>query len=78
MHLILCQLLQRLVAGRRSAACFQNSDDGVWPTGTRQFEKRNIAVLIPVWNEKTCIQCHRCLYCVLMLLSDQKHTIQIP
>ncbi|NLE00012.1 MAG: pyruvate:ferredoxin (flavodoxin) oxidoreductase, partial [Fibrobacter sp.] len=35
-------------------------DDGVWPTGTTQFEKRNIAVSIPVWNEKTCIQCHRC------------------
>lgn len=35
-------------------------DDGVWPTGTTKFEKRNIAVDIPVWNEKTCIQCHRC------------------
>jgi len=34
--------------------------DGVWPTGTTKYEKRNIAVEIPVWNEKTCIQCHRC------------------
>jgi pyruvate-ferredoxin/flavodoxin oxidoreductase len=34
--------------------------DGVWPTGTTQFEKRNIAVEIPVWNPATCIQCHRC------------------
>jgi pyruvate-ferredoxin/flavodoxin oxidoreductase len=34
--------------------------DGCWPTATTQFEKRNIAVHIPVWNPATCIQCHRC------------------
>jgi pyruvate-ferredoxin/flavodoxin oxidoreductase len=34
--------------------------DGVWPSGTTQYEKRNIAVTIPVWNPATCIQCHRC------------------
>jgi pyruvate-ferredoxin/flavodoxin oxidoreductase len=34
--------------------------DGVWPTGTTQYEKRNIAMTIPVWNPATCIQCHRC------------------
>jgi len=35
-------------------------EDGTWPTGTTQYEKRNIAVEIPVWNPSTCIQCHRC------------------
>jgi pyruvate-ferredoxin/flavodoxin oxidoreductase len=34
--------------------------DGVWPSGTTKYEKRNIAVQIPVWNPETCIQCHRC------------------
>jgi pyruvate-ferredoxin/flavodoxin oxidoreductase len=34
--------------------------DGVWPTATTQYEKRNIAVQIPVWNPAVCIQCHRC------------------
>jgi pyruvate-ferredoxin/flavodoxin oxidoreductase len=34
--------------------------DGVWPSGTTKYEKRNIAVHIPVWNPATCIQCHRC------------------
>ncbi|MCX7726000.1 MAG: pyruvate:ferredoxin (flavodoxin) oxidoreductase, partial [Chitinispirillaceae bacterium] len=39
-------------------------DDGTWPTGTTCYEKRNIAVNIPVWNPDTCIQCHRCaLFC---------------
>jgi pyruvate-ferredoxin/flavodoxin oxidoreductase len=34
--------------------------DGIWPSGTTQYEKRNIAVQVPVWNPETCIQCHRC------------------
>jgi pyruvate-ferredoxin/flavodoxin oxidoreductase len=34
--------------------------DGTWPTGTTQYEKRNIAVQIPVWNPETCIQCGKC------------------
>jgi len=35
-------------------------DDGTWPTGTTQYEKRNIAINIPVWNEETCVQCGKC------------------
>lgn len=35
-------------------------DDGTWPTATTQYEKRNIAVNIPVWNPETCIQCGKC------------------
>jgi Pyruvate/2-oxoacid:ferredoxin oxidoreductase gamma subunit len=31
--------------------------DGTFPTGTAQYEKRNLALDIPVWDEKTCIQC---------------------
>ncbi|HOK78603.1 MAG TPA: pyruvate:ferredoxin (flavodoxin) oxidoreductase, partial [Verrucomicrobiota bacterium] len=34
--------------------------DGTFPTATSQFEKRNIALEIPVWDEKTCIQCGKC------------------
>ncbi|HNX90339.1 MAG TPA: thiamine pyrophosphate-dependent enzyme, partial [Candidatus Omnitrophota bacterium] len=35
-------------------------DDGTWPIGTTQYEKRNIAINIPVWNSETCIQCGKC------------------
>ena len=35
-------------------------DDGTWPTATTQFEKRNIAINIPEWNNATCIQCLKC------------------
>ncbi len=34
--------------------------DGTWPTGTTQWEKRNIALEIPVWDPDVCIQCAKC------------------
>jgi pyruvate-ferredoxin/flavodoxin oxidoreductase len=34
--------------------------DGTFPTGTAQYEKRNIALEIPSWNPDICIQCGRC------------------
>ena len=34
--------------------------DGTWPTGTTQYEKRNIAVHVPEWIPANCIQCGRC------------------
>ncbi len=33
---------------------------GVIPTATTRFEKRGIAVNIPVWNPDKCVQCNRC------------------
>ena len=33
---------------------------GVVPTGTTKFEKRGIAVSVPVWIQENCIQCNRC------------------
>ena len=37
------------------------SCDGTFPTATAQYEKRNLAIDIPVWDEKTCIQCAKCV-----------------
>src|SRR6185436_1491062 len=34
--------------------------DGTWPMATTQWEKRNIALEIPVWDAKICIQCNQC------------------
>ncbi len=34
--------------------------DGTFPTGTAQWEKRNIALEIPSWDPDVCIQCGRC------------------
>ncbi|MBL7723188.1 MAG: pyruvate:ferredoxin (flavodoxin) oxidoreductase [Chitinophagaceae bacterium] len=36
--------------------------DGTYPSGTTQWEKRNISDLVPVWEPDTCIQCGNCAY----------------
>ena len=35
--------------------------DGTFPTATTQWEKRNIALEVPVWDPDVCIQCGRCV-----------------
>jgi pyruvate-ferredoxin/flavodoxin oxidoreductase len=35
--------------------------DGTYPTGTTQWEKRNIALEVPVWEPDLCIQCGKCV-----------------
>ena len=35
--------------------------DGTYPTGTSQWEKRNVAEEIPVWEADVCIQCNKCV-----------------
>ncbi len=35
--------------------------DGVWDVGTSQWEKRNIAQEIPIWDPDVCIQCNKCV-----------------
>jgi pyruvate-ferredoxin/flavodoxin oxidoreductase len=34
--------------------------DGTWPTGTSRYEKRALALAIPVWQPELCIQCNFC------------------
>jgi len=34
--------------------------DGTFPTDTARWEKRNIALEIPVWDPETCVQCNKC------------------
>jgi pyruvate-ferredoxin/flavodoxin oxidoreductase len=36
--------------------------DGTYPTATTQWEKRNLAQEIPVWNPEICIQCGKCAF----------------
>src|SRR5215470_2067462 len=35
--------------------------DGTWPTATAKWEKRNLALEIPVWDSALCIQCNQCV-----------------
>lgn len=34
--------------------------DGTWPTGTTRYEKRNIALELPQWEDDLCTQCGKC------------------
>ncbi|MCB9155278.1 MAG: pyruvate:ferredoxin (flavodoxin) oxidoreductase, partial [Caldilineae bacterium] len=34
--------------------------DGTYPTATTQWEKRNIALEVPIWDPDICIQCGKC------------------
>lgn len=43
-------------------SAFTDREDGHWPAGTTQYEKRGIAVNIPIWNSEKCIQCNQCSY----------------
>ena len=43
-------------------SAFKDYVDGTTPSGAAAFEKRGIAVDIPVWNPENCIQCNRCAY----------------
>ncbi len=36
-------------------------NDGTYPTATSQYEKRNIALEVPVWDDEICIQCNKCV-----------------
>ena len=43
-------------------SAFMDYVDGTTPSGTSAYEKRGIAVNIPIWNPENCIQCNRCSY----------------
>ena len=43
-------------------SAFTDYVDGTTPSGTSAYEKRGIAVNVPVWNPENCIQCNRCSF----------------
>lgn len=43
-------------------SAFVGIEDGTAPLGTSKYEKRGIAVDVPVWNKDNCIQCNQCSY----------------
>lgn len=43
-------------------SAFSGREDGTWEMGTTTYEKRGVAVSVPVWKPETCIQCNQCAY----------------
>ncbi len=55
------QVLGEIIAGRGDRLAVSKLPvDGTYPTATTQYEKRNIATEIPVWEADACIQCAQC------------------
>ena len=43
-------------------SAFVGREDGTFPQGTSQYEKRGVAVFVPEWKADACIQCNLCAY----------------
>jgi pyruvate-ferredoxin/flavodoxin oxidoreductase len=55
------QVTAEIIAGRGDALPVSLLPaDGTYPSGTTQYEKRNIALEIPEWDENLCIHCGKC------------------
>ncbi len=55
-------VLGELIAGRGDDVPVSKFPaDGTYPSATTQWEKRNIALEVPVWEEDLCIQCNKCV-----------------
>ncbi len=64
-------------------SAFIGREDGTFPSGTAQYEKRGIAVNVPEWNADTCIQCNQCSYvcphaAIRPFLLDEKEQAAAP
>ena len=62
---------------------FLGREDGTFPAGTTQYEKRGIAVNVPEWLSENCIQCNQCSYvcphaAIRPFLIDEKETATLP
>ncbi len=56
-----CDVLGTMIARRGDSLPVSAMPiDGVYPSGTTQYEKRNLAEEIPVWDPDICIQCGKC------------------
>ena len=57
------QVLGKIIAGEGDSLPVSAMPvDGTFPTGTAMWEKRNIALEIPVWDPEVCIQCGKCVF----------------
>ncbi len=55
-------VLAQLIAGKGDdVPVSQIPADGTFPTATAKWEKRNVGLEVPVWEEDLCIQCNKCV-----------------
>ena len=62
---------------------FADLPDGTMPAGTSKYEKRGIAVKVPVWDSSKCLQCNLCSYvcphaCIRPFLVNEAEAAAAP
>ncbi len=75
--------MNRQEGDKLPVSAFKGIEDGTFPNGTSAYEKRGIAVTVPEWNEKACIQCGQCSYicphsCVRLILLTEEEKAAAP
>ncbi len=54
--------INRLEGDSLPVSAFTGREDGTFPMGTTEYEKRGIAVNVPEWVPENCIQCNQCAF----------------
>jgi len=77
------QPINNLAGDDLPVSAFAGREDGTFPSGTSQYEKRGIAVNVPEWVADNCIQCNQCAYvcphaAIRPFLIDEKEAKALP
>jgi pyruvate-ferredoxin/flavodoxin oxidoreductase len=54
--------INRMKGDDLPVSAFAGREDGTFPAGTTEYEKRGVAVNVPEWQPDECIQCNQCSY----------------
>ncbi|WP_312701208.1 pyruvate:ferredoxin (flavodoxin) oxidoreductase [Sedimentibacter sp.] len=55
-------VMNRQEGDKLPVSTFTNREDGTFPLGVTAYEKREIAIDVPLWDANKCIQCNQCSY----------------
>lgn len=75
--------MNRLQGDSLPVSTFKDIPDGTMPVGTSKYDKRGVAVDVPVWESEKCIQCNQCaLVCphaaIRPFLLNEKEVSEAP
>ncbi|MBR5980528.1 MAG: pyruvate:ferredoxin (flavodoxin) oxidoreductase [Firmicutes bacterium] len=54
--------MNRQEGDKLPVSTFEGIEDGTFPSGTAAYEKRGVAVKVPMWHPENCIQCNQCSF----------------
>ncbi|MBR3034086.1 MAG: pyruvate:ferredoxin (flavodoxin) oxidoreductase, partial [Firmicutes bacterium] len=54
--------MNRQEGDKLPVSTFAGIEDGTFPSGTAAYEKRGVAVKVPMWHPENCIQCNQCSF----------------